>query len=199
MPTGSIARNAQVAGIYIQSVITRTGTGTIAQVVPLPAAKAGNLSTRTDNNTGVATLAGGHGIINTNVCNLFWSAGCRAGMVATVATNAVTLDGGAGDVLPAENSAVTVSKQVVIDTDFDGDLLEMIAMVSSLKAHVDFLDAGSAVLLAKDLTAVEDFSWVANTGVANPLTGNAVASMAASCGDSSAAATLTLGALYDSA
>jgi hypothetical protein len=75
---------------------------------PMGAAKAGTLTTRTDDDTGVAGLSGGHGIVTGNIVNVLWTAGARYGMVATVDVNDVTVDGGIGDALPDEDTAVTL-------------------------------------------------------------------------------------------
>jgi len=64
------------------------------------------ITTRTDDNTGVATALTGHGIDSTDVVDVYWLGGFRLGMVATVDTNAVTIEGGSGDPLPLDNTAV---------------------------------------------------------------------------------------------
>ena len=92
------------------------------------AAKTGSLSTRTDDNTGVATLSTGHGILTNDVVDVYWDGGVRFGMLATVSGNAVSLDGGAGDNLPAQDTAVTVVKQTPIEVNFDGDTLKIIGI-----------------------------------------------------------------------
>jgi hypothetical protein len=198
MPTATINISAGVAGLSIQSSIVRTGTGSIAQEVTVAAAKAGTLSTRTDDNAGVATLSTGHGIVSTDVCDVYWAAGIRYGMVATVATNAVTLDGGAGDVLPAQDTAVTVCKQVPIDCDFDGDKLEAIVVNSTKRGHAAFEDSADAVLLGQELAANEPWFWAADMGITLPITGNPVDEIKLSNGDSTAASVVKLALVYNS-
>ena len=200
MPTGTIVSTANVGGISMASAISRTDDGQIGHEVSLPAGSAGTLTTRTDDNTGEATLSAGHGLSEGDVVDVYWADGVRYGMdVGVVAGNVVPIDGGAGDNLPDADSALVVTKQVTIDTDFDGDLVALIAALATQRAHLDFQTAGGVSLSAVELQANELWSWYSDSGIANPLTGDPVGSVEASCGTTAAAATLKLGALYSSA
>jgi hypothetical protein len=132
------------------------------------AAQTGTLTTRTDNDTGVATLSTGHGLLTGDICDVYWAAGMRYGMDATVSTNAVTLDGGGGDNLPDQDTAVTVVKQQVHNTPLDGDEADIVAVIYSnalaptAKAHVDFQDSGNATIEEIDLV-----HYAANGGLDN--------------------------------
>ena len=202
MPTGTISQNASVGGLSIQSTVTRTASSQIGHesAPQLPAAKAGTLSTRTDDNTGVVTLAAGHGLEMGDVVDVYWSGSgnYRYGMdVTAVDGNDVTVDGGAGANLPAQDTAVTVAEQVTIDTDFGGDLVKMIVACATYRGHIAFRDATPTVLKEVELPAGESWAWVADQGIANPLAGNPVNDIKASNGDSSGPATLRIGVLYD--
>lgn len=197
MPSVTINDNVSIAGLSIQSKIERTAPGQIGQEVPLPAAKAGSLTTRTDDDTGVVTLSTGHGIVSTDVVDAYWADGVRYGMVATVSANDVTVEGGAGDVLPADETAVNLAKQVTIDTDFLGNLVKAIVASSTLRGNIEFREAAATAAGVK-LPAGESWRWFSEQGITNPLAGKAIASIQASCGNSSAAATLKLGVLYNS-
>lgn len=166
----------------------------------LVAAQTGTLTTRTDDDTGVATLSTGHGIESADVCDVYWADGVRHGMTATVATNAVSLDGGAGDNLPAEDTAVTVVKQTAIEVNFDGDTLEIIGIFyrntsdSGAKAHLDLQDAGDATIKEVDLVTEKANGgmskiWDIENGDTNDFTGNRITHGAASH-DSTSAGTL---------
>ncbi len=184
MLQGTYALIVSAAGISIQSNVTRTASLGIEPVdTDLPAGKTGTLSTRTDDDTGVATLSAGHGVQTGDKADVFWADGVRYGMACTVAGNDVTLDQGAGDNLPTEDTDVVVSVQQTLDVTFDGDNLVLIAASASRRSHLTFLDAGGAVIMAVELGADEAWAWVSDTGVANPLSGNAVASIAVSNGD----------------
>jgi len=70
----------------------------------------GTLTTRSDDDTGVLTMDDGmHGIATGDVVDVQWADGSRLAItVGTVAGTTVPIDGGRGDVLPAESTAVTV-------------------------------------------------------------------------------------------
>ena len=202
MPTATINLSGSIGGVSIQGIISRTAEGQISQEVSLPAGEAGSLKTRTGDDEGVFTITG-HSFQVNDIIDVYWSGGLRYGMkVTAVAGDDVTAGGvggpGAGDNLPAQDTAVVVDEQVVINTDFDGDDLEMIAVHSNRRGHVDFQDSGSASLKAQELTVNEPWWWASGTGVANPLTGNPVDKALVSNGDSANAATLKIGVLYDS-
>jgi hypothetical protein len=181
------------SGITIQTNATRTASQGIEPVdVNLAAGKAGTLSTRTDNDTGVATLSAGHGILTGDKVDVYWSGGCRWGMSAVVAGNDVTIDLGAGTNLPNQGTALVVTKQVSLDVTFDGDNLVLIGASASQRSHLTFVDAGAVTLFALEIAAGEAWAWISNTGITNPLTGNAVASIKVSNGDSTNSSNLKL-------
>lgn len=199
MASKTLNTSISLGGVSIAGKTIRTAEGQIGQDCSLAAGKAGTLTTRTDANTGVATLSTGHGIITGNVVDVFWSGGARYGMTCTVATNAVTIDGGGGTDLPATTTALVLCKETVINADFDGDDAKIVSVLSTQRGYVQFLDSGSAVLFAVELaTANEDWTWMSGKGVSNPLTGNPVDSIVVSNASSTTAATLTFACLYDS-
>lgn len=70
----------------------------------------GSLTTRTDADTGVITVTDDdHAITNSNTVFVWWSGGVvRSMTVSSVATNAITVDGGTGDDLPAADTAMEI-------------------------------------------------------------------------------------------
>jgi hypothetical protein len=204
MNTGTIQQTASVGGLSIQSNVTRLAEGQIGQSVALPVAVAGTLSTRGGDTAGTLTLGAGHGIVDADVINIFWVDvdgvyHCAYGAtVGTVAGNDVPFTGASGDVLPTEDDAVTASVVVEIDTDFDGDLAEIIAAGSTKLAHIAFRSVTPTVLKAVLLLAAEGWSWISGQGITNPLTGDPVNDVLASNGDTTAEATLQIGVLYAS-
>lgn len=205
MATGTLATVVSIGGVTINKTVTRTADHSSIYEVALPAGKAGSLSTRTDDNTGVVTSAS-HGITNAANVDVYWTGGVRYGMtVSTYDTNTVTLDGGAGDNFPTENTAVVAVQQVQINTAIDGDNVKLIGICletsdSSINSagHVDFQDATAATIEAIALVANSPWSWDANSGITNPLTGNAVTVCYASNGNSSTAGTIKILSLEDS-
>lgn len=84
----------------------------------LPLAKVGELTTRTDNETGTLTMDTGHGITTGARLDLYWADGDGAGTpgsrrgitVGTVSGNTVPIgadNSGSGDNLPLVNTAIT--------------------------------------------------------------------------------------------
>jgi len=127
--------------------VTFVGTVGVQQTLAaLVAAQSGTLTTRTDDDTGVATLSTGHTIESDDVVDIYWAAGVRHGMTATVATNAVTVDGGTGDALPDQDTACTVVLQTAVEVNFDGDDAQIIGIFyrnpsdTGAKAHLDLQD-----------------------------------------------------------
>ena len=200
MPTGIISSVASVGGLSIQTITTRTAVGQIGHEVSLPAADAGSLTTRTNDTDGELTMdSGEHGISSSDKIDIYWDGGVAyEATVGTVSGTAVPFTGAHGDVLPTQDTDVAADVLVPLDTDFDGDLLEMIAMASTKRGHYLFDDSGTAELAAGELTANEPWTWVADTGVSNPLTGNPVDDLYVSNGDATAAATLKIGLIYNS-
>jgi len=197
MPTGTISITAAVAGISIQSTISRTGGGQEAHEVSLPAGQAGTLTTRTDDDTGEVTLTATPAVEQNDIVDVYWAGGKRVGMtVGIVVGNAVPIDGGAGDVLPTEDDAVIVTERVQVDDiEFDGDSIKLLVIGCSQRASIDFEESGPASIAVFEITAAnEEYHWADEQGVSNPLTGNPVIQAQCSNG-STTAATLKLGVI----
>jgi len=199
MPTASLSYYTNLGGLAIQAALSRTASGQISHQLTLAAGKQSTAWTKTDANTGTATLASGHGIIQDDKVDVFWDGGVRYNMDAiTVAGNDVTVDGGAGDDLPASDTTMVLCTVTELDTDFDGDLASLIVAHTSRRGHMTFLDSGDAVLHAVELPADEGWYWADEQGVTNPLTGNPVDRVQVSNGDPTNTSTAKLGVLYDS-
>lgn len=130
--------------------------------------------------------------------DIYWDGGRRYDVdVDNVVGDDVTFSGGAGDILPAESTALTAAEQVSIETDFDGARLVAIGALANVRGHLSFRE-GSATELSVDLTAKEAWFWVDQSTAANPLASTVVDTVKASQAGSTAAATLDIGVLYDS-
>ena len=112
-------------------------------------------------------------------------------MLATVSGNAVSLDGGAGDNLPAQDAAVTVVKQTPVEVNFDGDTLKIIGIFyrntsdTGAKAHLDLQDAGDASIEEVDIVHEKangglNRIWDIENGDTNVFSGNRITHGAAS-------------------
>lgn len=186
----------------------RSGDDLIDVEVTLPAGKSGTLTTRTDDNTGVVTVASGHGITASDTVDVYWATGRRYGVDVT-ATDATTIsiDLGAGDNLPTQSTVVTIVKQVVVNKAIDGDNVAIIGFLAQLAAstgfgtRITFFDAasagGSAVGNGIDLDPNSPFVLDIEGGATNLLTGSPILSFVASNGDSSNACTLKIQGLQD--
>lgn len=202
----SVTRNTSVSigGLSFPSVTTRTGTGVIASEVTvsgatLTAAKSGTLSTRTDDDTGTVTAsAGGHGITDGDIVDIYWTGGVAYGAtVGTVSGTSIPFDTSLGDVLPAQATAVTICKQTVLDLDFDGDSLEMLQVYSNVRGHVQFTEDDNTSLAARELTANEALEFIDDTEDATFITGDPVGKVKVSIADTGTSGYIRLGALYN--
>lgn len=202
MPTGTLALTGSVAGVTINASVSRTETGQISHEVTLTAGLAGTLSTRTDNDTGILTVTAGHGIVGTDVIDIYWTGGRRYGAVVdsvtatTITFGTVTV--GSGDNLPVVDTAIVVAKQQTVDTDFDGDNLKMIVGYADQRAHLHFQENDGTSIASVDLAANEPWWWFSDNGFSNALTGDPVGAIKVTNGTTTAA-TLRLGLIYDSA
>lgn len=198
MATGEISSTISVAGQSFTGVATRTGDGQNAHDPTLPAALSGTLTTRTDADTGVITLAEGHGITDADTVNVFSAGAVQYGCTVTAYdSTTISIDLGSGDDLPAQDTTVLVAKQVEIESVFDGDDVAMIVAMANLRAHIEFQEAGGTSILGVELTANEPWQWLSSQGLANPLTGNPVGKIQASAG-TAASTQLRIGVVRDS-
>jgi hypothetical protein len=213
MPQATHVINLSVGGVSIQPPpIVRTGDHPNPYEVTLPPGKAGTLSTRTDNDTGVITAAG-HSLIVGDVVDVYWSvapAGRRYGMkVSAVAGNDVTVgtlagEIGAGDNFPVQGSAVVITKQVVINTAIDGDKIQIIGLMmecpldAAAVGHISFFDSGPVQIAQFDLAHNDPTIIDVVGGATNPFTGNPIVSAGATNGSSTQSATLKIASLEDS-
>lgn len=202
MQTGRISSTISVGGISFAASVSRQAEGQVSHIVDLPAGLAGAISA-----AGVDGLPTGHGLVQSDVIDVHWtdpgdsSHKCRRGLVVDVtSTNAIEFDEepeGEGDALPAVETPVVVGKQVPIDTDWLGELVELIAIKATKRAVADFREAAASKVAVK-LVANEAWSWASGQGVDNPFLGEAIAGMAVSNG-STEAAIFYCGLLYQSA
>ncbi len=185
--SGQISKTASIGGLMIQGVSTRTEEQAIPTETDLNAGKSGTLSTRTDNDTGVITMAAGHGFQTGDKLTVFsGTSTARCGMGATVAGDEVTVDGGAGDNLPAQSTAVIVCKEKDIDLDVVGNDIVMMAAKCTKRAVLQFCEAdGTLIGTPVKLPENEVWDWESLTSIANPLADKTVGKLMAACADAS--------------
>jgi hypothetical protein len=203
--TAKLSGTISVAGLSFPTVVSRSAEGQIGQIIPLPAGKAGAM---TAGSLGVDGLPTGHGLVHNDVIDIHWVnptgiPQCHRGVVVETppGVNAITFDvgvAGEGDALPAEDTDVVVSKQVVVDVAFDADSAKFMAARCNVNAMVNFRDDSHVSHLARLLTGNEAWAWADGGSEANPLLGDTIETIHCSNASSVTAGTLHIGVLYDS-
>jgi len=195
------------AGGTVQTSVTRTADNAINHEVALPAGKAGTLSTRTDADTGICTVASGHGITTSHIVDVHWDGGVQYGCTVTAQdATTISIDSGSGDDLPTQDTAIVVTAQVTINTLIDGDNVALLAIKAAYTGtpdtitgcHVDMQDSGNATIEEIDCLANLAKYFDITGGDTNVFTGNPIVEIYASNGDATNAATLTILAVQDS-
>lgn len=189
-----------LGGVSEVNVATENATG-----VTIPAGKTGTLSTRTDNETGTLTMAEGHGITTGQVIDLYWDGGLRrAVLVGTVATNSVPIgadNGGKGDNLPAQGTAIVACVRQIVDLDVDGDTVVMAGADVSIgcRASIEFEQDDGTSIHALDLegTSSEKGIWTQVPGATNVFEGAAIGRVAVSNGTSTSSCVVQFGLARD--
>lgn len=203
MISGTLQIAANIGGVAFSAPLTRAAAGAILQDFSgtnfLTLASTATLSTRTNNTDGELNIGANYGVVTGSVVDLYWTSGRRYGVVVgTIAGTYAPISGGAGDNLPAQGTDVTLQPQTVVDCDFLGDLLEMIAVLSTQRGRCGFYN-GANLVLGLDLVGNEPYLWVGDQGIANPLAGQTVTAIKISNAVSNQIANLKIAALYNSA
>ena len=191
-----------IAGETFEPVLEFSGNDWFATSYSVPAAKAGTLTTRTDNDTGELTMGGGHGIVDGDRLDLYWTGGCRRGMVVgVVAGNAVPIDGGSGDNLPAQDTAIVAS--VPVEASFPVTVADVHAIGAKCdyESQFTFLDDDGTTenhTMHVEPDANGDLTsamWA--DGFSAALAGTLIATVFLSHADTAAAHTMTVGYMAD--
>ena len=200
MADASFQGTALVAGLGMNLTIARTGDLATAHDPTVPFGFVGTLSTRTDAVDGIVTVAS-HDLLDTDWVTIYWEGGLayRCDITAKDATT-ITFEGEGdnSDVLPTQGTTVIISKEVEVDTDWDGDNLAFIAAVCPVRAHIVFMEAGETEQDDQEILAGQCWWWASDLGMTNNLTGNAIDKVYVSCADTSTDQTFLLGLLLDS-
>jgi hypothetical protein len=201
MATITHAQSVSGGGVTIQTLpVVRTNSGSIALEDTLDAAKSGTLSTRSDDNTGTLTMAGGHGLTDGQIIDVYWSGGVQRNVVVgTVATNSVPIDSGVGDNLPIATTAITAVVQKSINLAIDGDETDILAVVLETTdktirtaANVQFRDSANDIIAEIDLVANVPQVWDIAGGSANPFAGDPITNLKATQANVTTTETFTL-------
>jgi hypothetical protein len=212
VPTASFSNRGTFLGTtYTQGTSLTPANGKLTEksgATALAAAKIGALTTRTSDTVGELTMNVGHAITTGQRLDIFWDVGgvkgARRGVtVGTVSVNQVPFSLGAGDNLPADESAITA--QVPAEEEFlvTGNNVTVILARATRRACVVFADASNAELHAIEgeldgtSTTGNGYQWYSGNGVTNPLAGDAVAKVFLSNGDSAGTNNVSVAAGHD--
>jgi hypothetical protein len=203
--TGTITITARLANetsnydTFTQTIVESTASveRTSASVA---AAKPGTVTTRTDEDTGVLTMTAGHGFVTGDYIDVFWSGGSRRHMAATVTLNAVTIDGGEGDALPATTTVIGAMVPVELAFTVDGEDCYAITVSTPVPGWIVFVDDSDLDIDegAYQFTTTGGGAnvWAFGQGAENPLAGQTTSLVKFSHGDTTAARTMKVAALY---
>jgi hypothetical protein len=199
--SGTHTGASSIGGVTAYTTMTRNASSQEGPQVTVAAPPAGTLSTRTDNDTGIALMAANHGLAENDAVDVYWDGGCRYGMnVTNVATDNVAIDAGSGKVLPSANTAVVVCKRTTVPVSLPASGVKAISLAADKRAQVTLLDNASTVL-HKHIPAGEAYVWGNDDDDdavdAHPLASNAITTAAVSSGDSTNGSTVTLGFVFN--
>jgi len=169
-----------------EKTITDSGIMLSADATLL-AADAGTLSTRTDADDGTITLETGHGIVTSDVVDLYWDGGAKYNnTIGTVSVNSVPFVGGTGDDLPDEDSVISVSKRTAITFTDSGDNVSAFMVQCDQACRFTFMAAGGEITAATfSISANQGVPWYEGMGYTNPLAGETLVKIEASTSASS--------------
>ena len=170
------------------------------QEVSVAPAKVGALTTRTDDDTGTLTMNSGHGITTGARLDLYWDGGSRRGItVGTVSVDSVPIDGGAGDVLPADETAITAMVPHEEEMLVTGDDVTALAVYSTVSGNIVLAESDDGEVVAYQVGAgtggAQSALWVEDLNPTNPLASADVAKVFFSHGSSTETATMRVAAM----
>jgi len=177
MAVGNHTESLSIGGRLMQrnvdlSADNDAGYGGASAPITLVAGSAATSWVKTDADTAACNIGAGHGWGDgAHTVDVFWAGGLRYGVVATVTTNALALEGGTGTDFPAsDNLTVIVSRQQQVNVSIDGDLAKGVGVSATVRAHADFQDTSSNSIRPLELTADEPNMWDGDQA-SNPYTG----------------------------
>lgn len=193
--TMTINESASVLGLTFPTKTTVTADGNVSKAPTVAAAKTGTLTTRTDANTGELTMAASHGITTGARLDLYWTGGSRRGItVGTVATNAVPIDLGSGDDLPADETVITAMVPTEEAFAVSGSTVSAIALYSDQAGQIVFCLTDDTEVAAYTVGGAvggeQSVFWTADRNATNPLAGAAVTKVYFSHGTSTTSASM---------
>lgn len=189
--------NSAIAGGYtFPYQATVSADGSVIKTPTVTAANVGQLTTRTSDTVGTLTMNAGHGITTGQRLDMYWAGGSRRGIVVgTVSVNSVPFTGGLGTVLPANLTAITAKVPQEEPFTVTGSDVAAIALYSDQPGQIVFATSGDVEVAAFSVGATtssgaQSYVWPSGDGLANPLTGGAIAKVYFSHGTANASASM---------
>jgi len=202
MAQATLSGSIVIAGVGINVSVTKTKTGQITVDRELPKGYTGVVTSGGGTAGGTLTVSGADGLFtDADFIDVYLTTGTGdisyEGNISDVTGDVITVAGFTNN-LPANTTAIIVSKRIVINVDIDGDHMEAIAAGCGARAHLVFEDSGDAELLVQEITtAALSWYWFNESGWTRPITGNAVDEIHASTANTGADQTLVIGILFD--
>jgi hypothetical protein len=201
--TLTISQAYSLNGRTYQNAATVTADGLVSKIVTAAAAKIGQLTTRTDNNTGTLTMDSGHGITTGARLDLYWDGGSQRGItVGTVSVDSVPFDLGVGDNLPANLTAITAAVPTEESFPITGDDMQALLFYGDQRVIVVLAGDDDAEDFGMEVGSTSNtgrsFLWYADDPNAptNPIASDTVTKAFISCGSSSSSAEVRVEALF---
>ncbi len=198
--SASINKTTSVGGETFNQASAPSADAVIAHNVSVLPGDEGELTTRTDGNTGVITVDdSGHSFVQNDRVDVYWNGNCRRGMsVLSVSGALVTLDGGGGSNLPDQGSDITIVEPVALDLSVLGTLVKAILLQTAKLGQFVFCATGPTEHFQKELGEGKMWDWEDGNGTVNPITGDQIDIVYLSHGDT-AAVIMKVGVLHDNA
>lgn len=168
-----------VNGKNMTEVATVEGDGMVQKDVKANLAVAGEITTRTDDNTVNVTFEAGHGFVDGDRVDIFWEVGgvpgCRYGIAIDMTGDVGLLDGGAGDNFPVLNTEVTVCKCRAEAFNVIGNNMQLLGLYMSGRGNIIVADAVPNAHHPQIFPLPgQVYEWYTGNGVTNPLAGDTV-------------------------
>lgn len=210
MGSGSHSETFQVGNTVFVRTVNKTADnsnvyGDATSPITLAAGATVTDWVKTDADTAACNLPSGHGF-SSGKFDVYTSAGVclRFGVDGTVATNALTLDGGTIPAVPAggagfPDSATTgiiCCPQQQINASIDGDSAVLVGIEADVIGHADFQDADGDSIRELSLAADDADCWDEDKAT-NPYTGDPITKVMVSNGTTTAG-TISIAVLQDS-
>lgn len=202
MPTASVSVTCSMAGLTASQSETLTEDGVVGLNPTAAAADAGELTTRSSASAGVITVTSTD-LVTGNEGVLTWEDASgnlkhRYNVALTVAGTEITISGGAGDDLPAQDSDINIGLQVQANGTFDFDDVEVFCVHANVRGVIAFMDGTDTEKLVMDMDASKIALWKRDSGFPEPMTGTPVTYALFGSGSTTTAFTPKVLALYDS-